>query len=59
MKKMYITPQMKSVKINHRTNLLCGSPYANTADGNVFKGSITSSSGTSRSREADWDDEDW
>ena len=56
---MYITPQMKSVKINHRTNLLCGSPYANTADGNVFKGSITSSSGTSRSREADWDDEDW
>lgn len=25
MKKMYIKPQMKAVKINHRTNLLCGS----------------------------------
>ena len=58
MKKNYEKPQMKAVKINHRANLLCGSPVS-SVDGDVFRGKITGSSGPSRSREADWDDEDW
>ena len=59
MKKMYVTPEMQAVKINQSMNLLSGSPtpHATTASGNAFGGDILGGSGSSRSRECDWDDE--
>ena len=55
MKKNYVKPQMMVVKLNHRAPLL----IVNSANGNAFSGSITSSSGQGRARELDYIDDEW
>ena len=59
MKKRYVKPQMETMEIDHGGDLLCGSPNADNASGNVFDDEITGSSEPGRSRECDdWDDEE-
>ena len=57
MKKEYMKPQVEVVKVNIKSQLLAGSPYATSVDGNVFEGTISGGSGGGRSR--GYDDDDW
>ena len=57
MKKMYETPRVEVVKINHSVSLLSGSPVTSAGGNGGFSSTISGSSGTGRSRECDWDDE--
>lgn len=58
MKKNYLKPVMRVVRIKVRHQLLAGSPVG-SYDGNVFKGTPTGSNQSARSRSNDWwDDEE-
>ena len=59
MKKNYVKPQMVSVKLNHRANLLVNSNQSYTVNGNAFNGSATGSSGQGRASELDYIDDEW
>lgn len=58
MKKTYLKPEFKVVKLHGRPRLLDGSPTVSKVSGGVFNSSVTGGSGNARSR-GDWDDEEF
>ncbi len=60
MKKTYLKPEFKVVKLQSRTRLLVGSGQkVSTLSGNAgFNSSVTGGSGNARSR-GDWEDEEF
>lgn len=59
MKKNYLKPVMRVVRLKVRHHLLAGSPYAKQVGGNAFNGTPTGSNRSARSRGNDWwDDEE-
>ncbi len=59
MKKTYLKPEFKVVKLQSRTSLLVGSGVSSVG-GNVFNTEVKAGSGTARSRgDGDWEDEEF
>ena len=58
MKKTYLKPEFKVVKLQSRTRLMVGS--VTSVGGNVFKSEVQGGTGTARSRgDGDWEDEEF
>ncbi len=56
MKKTYLKPEFKVVKLQSRTRLMVGS--VTSVRGNVFSSEVKGGTGTARSR-GDWEDEEF
>lgn len=58
MKKTYLKPEFKVVKLQSRTRLMVGS--VTSVSGNVFSSEVKGGTGTARSRgDGDWEDEEF